>query len=553
MERSPLYIYCRSCGAPAGFDIIHQTYRCPNCSETTGLEEAKKEEYSWHALQKKNNSEQTVDLNAQETECPACGAKVLFAQGEASETCDFCGNRLIRRSFKNASQLPELIIPFFLTPEEAETRMREWGKKHRLKPEGRAVLNSMDRLRGYYLPYRLVRGPVHADVSRDDGKRIYHCAGYLDGTAVSTSKQLDNLVLNEAEPFDWTKARPFELAYIAGTNVKLNDLSDAEIDRRIRQETERDFLPEVEKVLQTSGVDISTMTGDMITLSALMPMYVIRNGKLTAAVNGQTGRISASLEREKKTYPWVIEPAFWTILLTAVMTALIPSAEMAFYGGMVFACIIFSVMSEGRTSLVRSVILRSRTSRAEREADRLVIKEGRDALRNPYDNTPVFFESNKNGEQVPVKIRFYSVGRWLGILVRTLILVFLPAVLAAPLRLASMEEGERFLDGFHMGYGGAWYVLAGFIALLYFIKGVRRDIYDHPLIYEFRGDGKLKLTGKRADRKVGILSMFGFGEIDDKGHRFTVIDFIKDGGALAFWLLFGLFVILIGSTAAIVF
>lgn len=31
MSNTPLRIYCKNCGAPAGFDIINQTYRCPFC------------------------------------------------------------------------------------------------------------------------------------------------------------------------------------------------------------------------------------------------------------------------------------------------------------------------------------------------------------------------------------------------------------------------------------------------------------------------------------------------------------------------------------------
>ena len=55
MSNIPLRIYCKNCGAPAGFDIINQTYRCP-----------------------------------------------------------LCGSKLIRREFSCPEQMPELIIPFSL-------------------------------------------------------------------------------------------------------------------------------------------------------------------------------------------------------------------------------------------------------------------------------------------------------------------------------------------------------------------------------------------------------------------------------------------------------
>ena len=119
-------------------------------------------------------------------------------------------------------------------------------------------------------------------------------------TAVNTSGQLDNQVLDEIEPFDWSKARPFEYGYVAGHHVKLSDISGAETDRRIREEAAEDFLPEVERVMQSSGVSVLTETGNMNAIPALLPVYFIKSGKLTAVMNGQTGQIAVTKEREKK-------------------------------------------------------------------------------------------------------------------------------------------------------------------------------------------------------------------------------------------------------------
>ena len=33
VNRTPLVVYCKKCNAPAGFDIVHQTYRCKYCEE----------------------------------------------------------------------------------------------------------------------------------------------------------------------------------------------------------------------------------------------------------------------------------------------------------------------------------------------------------------------------------------------------------------------------------------------------------------------------------------------------------------------------------------
>ncbi len=553
-NRSPLRVYCKNCGAPAGFDIINQTYRCTSCGEVTGIQEANDSVYKWKTLQKENILASSATEQGEECSCPSCGARVYFAAGDASEKCAFCGSKIVRGELTDASQLPEIIIPFYITPEEARKRILEWGHKHEKTPEGRSIVSSMGQFCGYYLPYRIVKGPVYADVIRDGNARRYECGGFIEGTAVNTSKQLDNLVLNDMEPFDWSGARPFEYGLIAGMPVKLNDSSDADIDARISEEVSEDFRPEVERVMQTSGVTISAKTGNMSTLSALLPVYFIRSGNLTAVMNGQTGRIAVSKDRKKVSYPWVIEPLIYTTVLTCIMGWWSHwYLEMVILSAAVFGLIIFSAMGDGRGSLIRRITLKSKTSAAKRQDKELVIDESKNILKNPYDNTPVFYEADDTGRKVPVRIKFYTFGRWLSIVLNGIITVTLPLLIAAFLRWCSMEEGESFMDGFHPLYGAAWYTLTAFIVILYFVKGVRKDAYDHPIIYQLFSNGKTRLMGKRRDRKLSVLSMFGIGSMDKNGKKLTVFRLIRDLGGLGVGMALIVFFIFLGSTLAMVF
>ena len=553
-KRSPLRIYCRNCGTPAEYDIVHQTYRCGSCGELTGIREAKDAVYRWRKLQKDEMRSVTAGQQMEECACPSCGALIVFGAGEASETCMFCGSKLTRGAFSDADQLPDLIIPFVITPEEAKKRLLQWGHAHEKTPEGKSVVSSMGKFTASYLPYRVVKGPVSARVTRDGTNRTYECGGFLRGTAVNTSKQLDNLVLNEMEPFDWSAARPFEYGYIAGMPVKLNDSTDALINARIEEEVRADFTPAVERAMQTSGVDIQVQTGDVSVLTALLPVYFIKSGKLTAVMNGQTGRIAVSREREKKSFPWVIEPLIYTTVLAALMGWWSKwNGEMLCYSAMVFGAILFSIFSEGRHSLIRRVILRSRSSTAVRQDGALSIQENRDSGKHADANTPVFYEHNAQGQKVPVRIRFYTPGRWLSILLNAFVTVMLPALLAAPLRLSMLEEGESFWAGFHLLYGAAWYTLAALIVLVYFAKGVRKDVYDHPIVYEILPNGGKRLMGNQRDRRLSLLAMFGVGSVDREGKRLSLFGLLRSLGGTGVGIAVITIFVLLGSTAAIVF
>lgn len=549
-NRNPLRVYCKNCGAPVGFDIVRQTYACASCGALTGIQESKEVVFRWRTLQKQNHAVNPAGLTLEEYSCPACGAQIVFERGEASETCDFCGGKLIRKELAEAERMPELIIPFFITPEEARKRMLEWGNEHENTSEGRSIVSNMGRFQGYYLPYYVIRGPVYGTVTRDGNNRTYSCAGYLEGTAVNLSRQMDNLTLDGITPFDWSAARPFEYGYIAGHHVKLSDISEAEADRRIREKATEDFLPEVERVMQSSGVNVQVETGNISAVPALLPVYFIKSGKLTAVMNGQTGRISVSKQQIKKTNPWMIEPLAYTLLATVLLS--IPyhfELEPMFLFAFVFAAIFFSIMGEGRHSLTRRITIRSETAKAKREKGELKIEEGNDILRNPYDNTPVFYEKNKRGEEVPVRIRFYNPIRILSIITNVIATVLLPLIIAAAVQLVDISgTSQEFSDGFRPIYGAAWYVFAGLIAIIYFAKGVRKDVYEHPILYEATSGKKL---GTRASRKLSIFSVLGLQRRNENGKRVSLIKtFLMLGGTGIFLGVFLVF-LLVGSVAAI--
>ena len=141
MSNIPLRIYCKNCGAPAGFDIINQTYRCPFCGGLSGIQEAKQEVYAWRQLQKERIETKADGQNLEEHNCPSCGARFVFRPGEASQTCDFCGSNLIRRNFHAPSRCRSLSSHFSLPRRRrgkgcwtGDTRIRKRRKAEALYP-----------------------------------------------------------------------------------------------------------------------------------------------------------------------------------------------------------------------------------------------------------------------------------------------------------------------------------------------------------------------------------------------------------------------------------
>ncbi|MBQ1510648.1 MAG: hypothetical protein IIZ54_07130 [Selenomonadaceae bacterium] len=492
-KNHPLAVYCSCCGAPAEFDIVHQEYHCQHCGGTTDIQEPVQRLGEWRSAQRKSILE--GESTAEEVHaCQNCGAQVLIPKGEAMGKCEFCGGKFARRAFA-ASELPEVIIPFVLTENEARERLKAWAESNQKEKEARAVLSELKNLRGYYLPYELIRGPVTAEAERMEtcSDRKYHVGGFLNGIAVNTSKQLDNMVLDAMEPFEWTAARPFEFSFIAGQRVKLSDIDAKKTEERVLEEVAEGFRPDVEKALQTTGITLSMHAGNLLRLPALLPAYVLKVGKTLAVVNGQTGRVAVSKEKQERVLSWLIEPTIMTLLVSLLMWLWMPNPELVGMTAVVFGLIFFTAFSDGRGEEWRRVIFKTEKSRAERVQSKLTVTQGEDIIEDT--TTKAIFLESVGGKTVPVRIAFYTPFRIIMTLLGVIIFNALPAICAYPLD----TEGVA-----NYAYNAVWMVATVPMTIIFWIAIGRIRIYNHPVLEMILPDGRTKSVKADGDLPLSL-------------------------------------------------
>ena len=531
LSSRPLRIVCHNCGSPAEFDIVEQTYRCTYCKQTTGLEQKTEKTNTWRKLAFENQRSKYFDL--QRHSCPACGAKVVFQRNESSETCDFCASKLVRSQFNDDEQLPDIIIPFFITEDEAKQRLLEWAKQHKRKKESKNIINHIDKLQSYYLPYRMINGELNGLVQKDGIERIFHCKAHIRNMAVNTSKQLDNLLLNEIEPFDWSKAQDFEYAYIAGHRAKLTDISENEIHIRALEEAQDEFLPEIQKTFHSRGVDIQFTTDNhLLNKNALLPIYFIKDGDFSAFMNGQTGRISASCGKEKKYFNlWIIKSIIFTLILYLTLFALflyLPEKPLANMGkprppltwerlidvsnfalplSLFFGFFVFLILAETQKNFVfiQRKTQQSRNTKSYRKNKKLEIEDNKNIMENYHS---LVYQEKCCGKNISVKIKFFPIQRIAMIISNCFIFTFLPVIIALFIRpfvmIAKGENIFQFFDGIFIGGGFVWYVaFCPFFCLYYLIKAFSRFTYEKPFIYQIISNGSQK---KMNEFSVNILT-----------------------------------------------
>ena len=510
MEHRITDIHCPQCGAPADFDIVKQMYVCGHCGGTVGISEAQNEKKGFRDLQRERLRNSVKKYRLFKTSCSGCGAEVVFDENEALSGCPFCGRSLVRTEYLSSKNMPECVVPFGITQQEACERMEDWCRKNRGKREAKMLLPLISELRGFYLPYQMIRGPVHMRVSRMDADSIYRCEGFMENAFVNCSRQLDNLLLDGMEPFDLKGLTEFDFGYVAGHHVKIPDVSGKDFEQRVCREVEKCYTPSVRKTLETKAVSINASAESTITMPVLLPVYYICKGDLMAAVNGQTGKVSVRALRESRYYflPWWLKAIFATLLMSGAAFgalylfgmdlggSLLFTAVLAFFFFVVVLCVYSDTTKNSFSVEAGREIFTSGEATFHREREKLVQS---DEILGRKTVPPVFF-SRIDGEERPVILKFTTPVRVIRMILLSVIALFLPVIVALIL------TGFDF-QRINLGGSAVWFCIAVPVVPIYLLKFGVVELHDRPWIYTVSKDGKKKRYRKKPELK-NIKSAF---------------------------------------------
>ena len=497
-------VHCPSCGAPARYDIVKGRYLCAFCGGKVEVQEAIAQKKGFRRLQQEKirlSAEQTSLLRAS---CTGCGAALVFPEGEAMSSCAFCGRALVRGQYLASEELPELILPFRITREEAAECLEAWCRKNGRRPEARHLRENLDRVEGVYLPYELIRGPVTCRVSRMDGGRTYQCGGFVENVFVSCSRQLDNLLLDGMEPYELEELHPFDFSFAAGQRIKIGDLTADQLTARVREEVASDYAPVVRDTLETRAVEVETNAEAALRLPVLLPVYYVSSGSTQAAVNGQSGKVSVRAEKESHYYflPWWLKAILATLVIGAVafgafcFFGMAPSESLFLAGilSVVLFIVILCLYSDTvhnrfRVEAARKIFTSS--GPPLRRVEGRLVQAG--AERSKQVTPPVFFET-LDGKQEPVKLVFSSFPRRLKTAVLAVVALFLPVLVALLLNGFDVARLE-------LGGSAAWFCLMVPVVPIYLLKFAVVERYERPWIYRITENGRQKRYRPKRDRK----------------------------------------------------
>lgn len=307
---------CKNCGASLTYNIEAAKWKCEFCQSEFDKQQMQDGSRVVSGVRRiEDDSSQSPEMD--EYVCKNCGSAILSEGNVAATFCLYCKSPAILKSRFSGAFKPRYIIPFKVTPEQAQSKYFEWIKKRFFAPSSFKAKKEIDSIRGLYAPYwlfdcrasgfiegegRSIRSWRSGDYEITETKHYYVKRAGLaqyERIPVDGSKYLKDELMEGVEPFDFSEIEGFALEYMAGFFAEKYDLDESEAFP-FMQARAKDYLLDS---LASSGEHYDSFTRsadkasvhDVSAAYAMMPVYILTNlynkKPHTFILNAQTGKI----------------------------------------------------------------------------------------------------------------------------------------------------------------------------------------------------------------------------------------------------------------------
>lgn len=306
---------CPSCGCPVEPDDKF----CPACGTP-------------HEVKVAEKAPPAQETDKKYFHCKTCGANVAIDPQELSYVCPFCDSTYVVEYAPDVTgrQLPEFVIAFRVTPEQAMEKFRAWIKGNAwYRPGDLHMAEIEEKMRGVYLPFwsfsMLAESRWEGTIgehyyvtesytTRENGKTVrktrrvqktewWPLAGkhhkYYSGYMISASKGLAQSDAERIKPFSLLAAKRYAPYFLAGWAAEEYQMEIEEAKKICYEEFYRrersnitQFLPGDTNKGLVVKTEFSFENSDLYLLPIYLLSYRYQDQVFRFLVNGQTGLIA---------------------------------------------------------------------------------------------------------------------------------------------------------------------------------------------------------------------------------------------------------------------
>lgn len=239
--------------------------------------------------------------------CAGCGASMSYDASAGSLRCPFCGSVDLSHEKETKVLAADRIVPFKMTREEAEQRLRKWLGTGFWRPGDLASAAQIEKMTPVYVPYWVFGADTHtywtADTSetppgaRGEWYPLFgERRGRHEDILVGASAALTSAETDDISPFDLSKAVPADQVDLENVTDErfavprkyARPLARSALEIREADECAK-FVPGRMRNMKVN-VLVEGLSSEPVLLPVWIAAYRYRDKVYRFLVNGQTGR-----------------------------------------------------------------------------------------------------------------------------------------------------------------------------------------------------------------------------------------------------------------------
>ena len=330
---------CPYCDGELIFDPASGQYKCEYClSKFTQdeLEKVAKEQgittQNAEGQSEEHTSEQAA--SAQKTEeaaqsseavvynCPSCDAEIVTDATTAATFCYYCHNPVILGGRLDGDYLPDKIIPFEITKEQAIKKFLAFVEKKKFIPKAFFSKKQIETITGVYFPYWNYHADAVSDLQASAKKirtwttgnirytetKFYHVERQgtisLSNISENALKKANGKLALGLMPYHFDKMQDFHMGYLSGFMAEKRDIEKESIKQQMQAEAKK--YADIMMRDTINGYNAVSVENAKINFQkenwqyCLLPVWTItykgKDGKIYYySMNGQTGEVCGEL------------------------------------------------------------------------------------------------------------------------------------------------------------------------------------------------------------------------------------------------------------------
>lgn len=336
---------CPNCGGALTFDPADQKFHCPYCLSIFTEAEVSEFEAKQKAAQMQADSTtgaESADTSAETTTatdtdttttaeamdlylCPSCGAEIVTDATTAATFCYYCHNPVVLQGRLSGKFLPDKVLPFAVTKEEAVSKFLDWSQKKWFVPKAFFNADQVEKLTGVYFPYWNVNAQADGGLNGTGTSLRVWIAGDIEYTETkqyevrragrfrfsdlvknALSKNAQQKMVASVQPFQLDQAVAFKDQYLAGFQAEKRDIEyqtmAADVNKELKGYAENLLKNTVGSfssfVVTNSHLDITDTQKEYLLLPVWLVTYQADDASKKTfyyAMNGQTGKVAGIL------------------------------------------------------------------------------------------------------------------------------------------------------------------------------------------------------------------------------------------------------------------